>query len=116
MHHQPRVAFGLRAITPVVMNPVPVEGECRVAEQQQVIRMNRALPGSVRGADPLVRSRPPGRPTINDIVLLLQREPRRRADFMPYDTNTSAPLRPCFSWMLTMRETRVIASPTRSAW
>jgi len=96
MHHQPRIPFRVGAITPVVMDAVPVKGKRRVPKQQHIIRMNDAIPCRLRRSRlrrryRIARTR---KVAIHNVVLLRQRKPAWRTDFMPHDNKHQRPTTP----------------------
>jgi len=94
MHHESRIPLRLHTITSIVMNTVPIKSKRRVPKQQQIIRINDALPRRSR-ADLQVRSRPRrSKLAINNIMLLRQRDPPWRTDLMPHDDKHQLPTTP----------------------
>ena len=118
VHDQPRVALDLGHVAAVVVDPVPVEGQRRVAEQQHVVGHDLALP------------RRPGRRGVRrrlDLVRAALGRGRRCRGTRPAPgraapllrtswrtvTNTSGPVRPTLLATSSIVDVRTISSPTR---
>ena len=48
VHHKPRIAFDLGRIAAIIVDPMPVERQRRVAKQQHVVRLDRPFPRGIR--------------------------------------------------------------------
>ena len=84
MHDQPRIALDLRHIRMVVVDAVPVEGHCRVSEQQHRIGIDRARPDLVGGRRHGICDGLPGLAAIDDVVLVGDRKALRIADLVAH--------------------------------
>ena len=85
MHDQAGVALDLGDITAVVMNPVAIEGQRRVAKQQHVVGPDHARPLRIawrgqRWRRRIARLRVG---TVNDVVFLAHSQPLRVMQLMP---------------------------------
>ena len=116
VHHEPRIALDAAHVVQVVMDPVPVARERRVAEQHHRVRHHKARHALGRRCRRLgLTHRRPGRIAIDDVLRLIHGQPRRPLHHVPHRHEHSRPALPDVSRTASMVLVRRTLSPTCSA-